>query len=135
MSIRQIIGLICLVILFTLYFKPGFVPIVQGNAIATFKVVEVVGILMSMIWLVSSFGLKISMIFKKRWVKLNIFSVMSFIILLFWSFLPIHGYGEGTRNQYSVIQNVALFIIYFGWFAVDLADKVYLLKTMELDTR
>lgn len=131
MSLRQIVGAFSLVALLVINTFVEFEPVVRGTYSPDGFIDDFILVLV-IVWLVTSGILKLSMIFNKRWFKFNALSSIFWVIMMLLIILPLHP-ANGTANQYSTVQNLSGFFIFFGWFLIDVADKFYLIKQIGIE--
>ena len=130
MSLRQAIGLLALPIPFVAGYIIGTQPNVGETSRVATSVMVLVN-LISYIWIVLSLSLKISMVLNKYWLKLNALSSILWMACMFFGILFVP--PNPNAVQYTTTQSLAGISFLFGWFAIDLADKFYMIKRIGVD--
>ncbi len=127
MSLRQFVGLFSLPIPFIAAYMLGFESENPNNY--QFFSPRFLSTYIAYLWSLASLVVKLSMIFEKKWIKLNAISSVLWMIFMFLIFMP-NEISEPVR-AYTTGQNIAGVSFIFGWCIIDLADKFYMLRHTE----
>ena len=123
MKTRQIIGILC-VIFGVIGFWCYNSPTNPGSSVETHEFLFFFSTLVCCIWVAVSLFAKILMVADKKikWVPISSIILFGIVMVLVIILKTIE---SGTDEEWSVIQNISIFIWIVGWVMIDGLDALF----------